>query len=107
MQKPNGYVIINDPEGLDVEYDTIRCVHCSAHYPHGSTQQLAGGWCGNCQGWICGKKCMECVPVEKWLDIQEGTVDPTAVSVPVTRSIALPSGGTVDPGPMRKKIILP
>lgn len=89
MSRANGYIIICDPDKPDEEHDTIRCVHCAAHYPYDS-HGMKGGFCTNCNGWICGEKCLECVPAEKWLDIQEGTVNPTAVSVPVKQSIILP-----------------
>lgn len=34
-----------------------------------------------CNGPVCGVHCQECVPMEKMLEIMEGTVDPTSVSV--------------------------
>lgn len=63
---------------------TIRCVHCGAHevlLRNATGDLCTGGWCMRCNGFICGKKCSECVPFEKWLEIQEGTKQPGSITV--------------------------
>ena len=26
------------------------------------------GFCHNCNGYVCGEKCKDCVPIEQWCD---------------------------------------
>lgn len=92
----HGLGTIVDP-GADkpfAEIATTQCVHCGGHFPTPSfandaasrKRRIGRGYCYNCAGFICGEKCAECKPLERWLDEQEGTVDPTAVSVAVPAS---------------------
>lgn len=44
------------------------------------------GWCQNCQGFVCGANCSECVPLEqKWENEEKGRpvgFKPISVYVP-------------------------
>ena len=80
--KPAGYVSITFPEGI-VEHDTVQCVHCGMHWHVDPLTAKGRGFCFACNGPICGKLCLKCVPIEKDLDIMEGKRTGTEVSVPV------------------------
>lgn len=83
LRREPGCVTVCDP-GSDkpiLEAQTLQCVHCGGHWiPQPGSGRLRG-FCMRCNGPICGPDCQECVPVEKLLEIMEGTCDPTAVSV--------------------------
>ena len=79
--RPHGHTFAMGPDST-IEADTLSCVHCGRHWPITGKQLTA--FCGNCNGPICGPGCMECVPLEKQLEIWEGVRNPTAVSVAVT-----------------------
>lgn len=73
MPRAAGHIVIVGPEGPTVERETLRCVHCGAHwiYQPGSGRQR--GWCGRCNGVTCGAEaCDPCVPAEARLEIMEG-----------------------------------
>lgn len=87
----HGFGMMVDP-GSDVpllEEPSTQCVHCGGHFPlpsFGSDPKskklrVGRGFCTNCNGFVCGEKCIDCVPWEKRLEIDEGTLNPTAVSV--------------------------
>lgn len=71
------------------EIPTTQCCHCGCHFPLPSFDQnpqaallrIGRGFCMNCNAFICGERCQECVPQEAMLEIMEGTRNPTAVSV--------------------------
>jgi hypothetical protein len=64
----------------------FMCCHCGAHRPF-TPGQKQNGYCMNCDGYVCGPTCSgECKPLERWLEEQEGTRDPTAVKVAVPES---------------------
>lgn len=89
-RNPSGHVIITDPDAArPLERDTLQCVHCGEHWvvQHGSG--IKRGWCPLCNGPFCGKKCEACVPFEKWLEIVEGTKNPTAVSIAVPSNLPI------------------
>lgn len=49
--------------------DTLRCVHCSAHWVHQEGSGIRRGWCLNCKGPICGSPlCDDCIPLESRLE---------------------------------------
>ena len=60
---------------------TAQCVHCHAHFPLRPGSGKTRGFCMNCNGFICGKRCEQCRPFWRWIDEVEGRVNPTAVSV--------------------------
>jgi hypothetical protein len=66
--------------------ETVQCVHCGGHFFIGPGYTKGRGFCMNCNGFICGERCQECVPWEKALEIAEGTRNPTAVSIAVPTS---------------------
>lgn len=83
--RDNGHTQYFDPDAdrpVD-EFKTLQCVHCGGHWECRPGSGKTRGFCMNCNGPICGPKCRECIPHEKWLEIQEGAASPTAVSVPV------------------------
>lgn len=83
--KRHGYVTVCDPGSdkmLD-EADTIQCCHCGGHFvvrPGSGTER---GFCTRCNGFVCGRQCVECVPTELYLSILEGKATGKEVSVPV------------------------
>lgn len=91
-----GRVIISDP-GSDkpiAEYGMIQCCHCGGQFPaprFGTSEEdkrsrVGRGFCQNCNGYICGAGCLECVPTEQYLEnIEAGRPDnfkPIVASVP-------------------------
>lgn len=79
----HGLIIINDP-GADkpiLEAKTLQCCHCGGHWVSQPGSGKVRGFCMNCNGPVCGPKCAECVPLEKWLDEVEGTRKPGQISV--------------------------
>ena len=79
-----GYTVAFGEQGV-VESDTLMCTHCGRHFRVKPGSGTLRGFCGRCNGPTCGESCMECLPVEKRLEIAEGTCDPTAVSVNVPK----------------------
>lgn len=55
--------------GWTVVGETLRCEHCGGHWVPEPGSGRARGYCGNCQGWLCGMpQCMaSCVPEEQML----------------------------------------
>lgn len=89
--RPHGYTTSTDWNGNVHNGETVQCVHCGGHFIIGPGMTKGRGFCCNCNGFICGAGCAECVPWEKALEIAEGTRNPTAVTVAVPRLI-LPAG---------------
>jgi hypothetical protein len=97
MKFEHGLGTLIDPgaDGPIMEIPTTQCVHCAAHFPLPSfandavsrANRIGRGFCMNCNGYICGEGCRECVPFERWLEQMEGTKNPTAVSVSVPAGI--------------------
>lgn len=79
--RPNGLIIIQGVDGSTFEGETRQCCHCGMHWVVQPGSGKVRGWCGKCSAWFCSPECMECVPVEKQLEILEGTRNPTAVTV--------------------------
>ena len=73
VRRPDGYVSIVGPEGLEMEGDTRQCVHCQMHWRVEVGSGKLRGFCHNCMGPLCGKqKCMtECIPAEKMIEAME------------------------------------
>lgn len=45
--------------------DTLRCVHCSAHWVHQASSGARRGYCSRCNGFVCGSPlCDDCIPLE-------------------------------------------
>ncbi len=70
-----GYVHIEDPDGPDIEYNTLQCCHCNGHF-----EVIPGGiegisnFCPNCYAPHCGQPpCWTCVPFEAKLEAMEGS----------------------------------
>lgn len=80
--RPHGIAFTVDPEtGAMIEVETKQCCHCGLHWEVVPGSGKVRGYCMKCNGWFCGPHCCECVPIEKQLEIMEGTRNPTAVSV--------------------------
>ncbi len=66
------------------EVTMVQCVHCGAHRP--PSPQL--GFCMNCNGFTCGPRCEQCVPLEQFLEnVERGLPEnhrPAKVFVPST-----------------------
>ena len=76
-KRESGLATLIDP-GADrplLEIPTVMCVHCGGAFPRpdlgpgaGARQSRIGrGFCQNCNGYVCGRACAECVPVEVYL----------------------------------------
>ena len=87
--RPAGYAVITDPEKKIVEEDTVQCVHCGMHWQVRPGSGNVRGFCGKCNGPICGARCLECVPIERGLENMEAgrleKVGDGRVSVPVSK----------------------
>ena len=60
--------------------ETARCVHCDTQFL--IEKKMPGrGFCFRCNGYICGKGCMECIPWELKMEIMEGKL-PSEVLAP-------------------------
>lgn len=73
--RDDGLIIISDP-GSDKplqEIKMLQCCHCGGHFKSEPGSGKIRGYCTNCNGFVCGPKCAECVPMEKMLEIMEGT----------------------------------
>ncbi len=66
--RPAGYVSIADPDAAIIEEDTLQCVHCGCHWQVKPGSGNVRGFCGKCNGPICGARCLECVPIERGLE---------------------------------------
>lgn len=79
----HGLIIINNPDRDKplAEIKTLQCVHCGSHFPVQPGSGKTRGFCLNCNGPVCGPSCAECVPIEKWLELMEGTRKPGQISV--------------------------
>lgn len=60
---------------------TSQCVHCGGHFPTprfectdaAKATRVGRGYCYNCNGYICGAGCLECIPEEQMLEnIEKG-----------------------------------
>lgn len=81
VTRPAGLIIIDDPElGRAIEHDTKQCVHCGMHWRHQPGSGRIRGFCMKCSGPICGPNCLECIPIERQIEILEGA-NPSRVSV--------------------------
>lgn len=69
--RPSGLITVTDVNGRTMEADTVHCVHCGRHWVWSPGSKNIRGWCGNCQGFVCGPGCAECVPVERKIEMIE------------------------------------
>lgn len=93
MKYENSLLICSDLESDRVsEQPLTQCAHCQSHFPLPSfdsdkkASRIGRGFCFNCAQYICGEGCLECVPREKKLDIEDSGRHPTAVSVAIPHS---------------------
>lgn len=75
MRRPQGYIIITDPDAPTVEFDTITCAHCNRIVivkPKEDPASL-GGFCGMCTKYICSACNAQgsCTPFERKLEESE------------------------------------
>lgn len=76
MLRPQGTIIITDPNARTVEIDTITCCHCQqiVTVKPGQDASDAGGFCRLCFEHTCGP-CADhgvCTPFEAQLERMEG-----------------------------------
>src|SRR5688572_14285901 len=73
-----GRVTLIDP-GSDkplAEFSTVQCCHCGGHFPtprfgasaEDKASRIGRGYCSRCNAYICGANCLECVPLEQYLE---------------------------------------
>lgn len=74
-----GWTQLSDPEHGVIETDTVQCVHCGQHWSIDPHNAKGRGFCMQCNGPVCGAKCADCVPFEKWLDCYEKGKDPKQI----------------------------
>lgn len=68
-----GVIIVADPDVGIQEHSTRQCVHCQKTWIYIPGSGKIRGWCNNCQGFICGPGCEECVPAEQMIEnIEQG-----------------------------------
>ena len=67
VAKPAGFIVI---DGVTVA-DTLQCVHCQAHWVPMKGSGIVRGFCMNCMGPVCGKKCATCTPIKKRIEQAE------------------------------------
>ena len=93
MRREHGVLIEYSPDAPHEKHlPTLQCCHCGRHWVMQPGSGRRRGYCHlRCNSVTCGTaECSVCVPIEKQLDIAEGTVNPTAVSVS--------RGGIIIPG---------
>lgn len=71
--RPRGLTIETGPDIQIIERDTVQCVHCGAHWQVNPYSAKNRGYCAKCNGPICGPGCLDCIPIERQLEIMEGT----------------------------------
>jgi len=84
--RPSGHIEIAGDSGL-FRADTLQCVHCGCHWQVRRGSKITRGFCFNCNGPICSKKCAVCVPAEQKLEnIEHGRrLDFKPIRVPVIK----------------------
>jgi hypothetical protein len=59
--RPSGTGILMDPAlPREVQMDYKQCIHCQAVWKVEPGSGKMRGFCGKCNGPICGPKCLEC-----------------------------------------------
>ena len=90
-QREHGELIIINPEiDKTTSLPTYQCVHCGDHWIGRPGSGKTRGFCMNCDGPVCGKKCEVCIPFEKQLEAREAgqnwgenlPKNPVSVSIP-------------------------
>lgn len=69
-----GYVHIEDPDGPDIEYNTIQCCHCNRHVDKDPNHPQLQEMCRTCMAPICNDRpeCGRCIPFEAKLEAAAG-----------------------------------
>lgn len=68
MQQHGVLTLYNQKTDRFEEIGTVQCCHCGSHTQIDVRGRPKGGWCRNCQGFICGPACLRCVPLEARLE---------------------------------------
>lgn len=83
--KPHGYATWTLLDGSKAEADFLRCCHCGGQFQVAPGSGKQRGWCGRCGAVTCGgHACMDCLPVERRLDLKEKGVRPDAAPVTIS-----------------------
>lgn len=69
IASPHGYYYETDDAGHVTEADLLTCAHCQYTWKVAPGSVRRRGWCGHCNGPICGKpRCMtHCTPIAELL----------------------------------------
>lgn len=83
--RDEGCLIIQDPDApQERHFDTVSCCHCNRFWALGEALNIAArgelGFCRKCNHPCCPECERECIPVERQLEIMEGTQNGTEVS---------------------------
>ena len=82
MARREGEIIIVDPDlPAPVHGRTIQCVHCGRHWIPKPGSKKVRGFCMKCNGPFCGKKCQECIPHERYIEILEMGLNPHEIDL--------------------------
>lgn len=86
-RKASGNVFIHGWYGELQEGETLSCVHCQETWLIQRGSGKMRGFCQKCNGFVCGLKCADCVPVERrWENLEAGrpelTPMPAMILVP-------------------------
>ncbi len=83
-----------DADKAALTIDTVACCHCGGHFPTprfeagvaARASRVGRGYCANCDGYVCGKSCANCVPTDLYLtNLEKGRpadFRPVSVYVP-------------------------
>ena len=61
----SGQAIIINVDGNEEQFETVSCVHCQVTWKFNPQNMKNRGYCYCCDGFICGKNCLECIPYKK------------------------------------------
>ena len=83
----SGHFQTMDALGKMVEGATLSCCHCQATWVVKRGSGKLRGFCQNCNGFVCGPACAECVPIERRIENieagrPENTPAPAKIWVP-------------------------
>lgn len=68
---------------------TVQCAHCQFSWRLEKGSGRLRGWCFNCNGFVCGPACAECVPLGRRLENVEAGKHPLTPGAP---KILVPPG---------------
>lgn len=86
-RKDGGLLEVFGSDGGMKAFKTVPCVHCGGQFVPTPGSGKIRGFCHNCDGFVCGPACMQCVPVEQYLENLEAGRDP------LFRPVIVPTGG--------------